>query len=596
VPVTRRRVAVQLCILGLAVLCPATPVRGQVASGNGGDDVRLLREAAVREAAGDFEAAERILEGILANDPAAVSALLALVRVYRVQGRLADVLDPVDRLLQADPTSTTGHQLRLQTLAELGRMDRFEKAAEAWIAATPKLETPYREIARVYAARGMHARAAEVLERGRKRVGRQDALALELGEAFALLGDDKRAIREWERAIGAEARGASLVRRRFAALPDGGARLVPGLIDALTRKPTTPQRRRAAVELAIDAGLGDRAEAIARGVAGELQGREREAFLVEVARRADGARLLRLAYWAYGELLAAGAPDQPLLALRTRHAELALAVGDTATARAAFAALESAYAVGSPDRRRAAAFRIELTAREGDIDVALGELQSFRDEYGESPELDGLAAVIGEELLRRGDVARAERVLATAKGPRATVLRGRIALHEGDVRQARAAFMTAAPGLDGAEATETLALVTLLGRVTPEGGRLLGTALARAMQGDDRGAVAILVDESHSLDRAERAGILDFAAGLADRAALPADAERIRRLIVADYADSPEAPAALLALGRSLAARPGHDVEARAFLERLVLEYPRSALVPQARRELDRLRSPGPRS
>src|SRR5690606_29816808 len=151
-----------------------------------------------------------------------------------------DVLDPVDRLLQADPTSTTGHQLRLQTLAELGRMDRFEKAAEAWIAATPKLETPYREIARVYAARGMHARAAEVLERGRKRVGRQDALALELGEAFALLGDDKRAIREWERAIGAEARGASLVRRRFAALPDGGARLVPGLIDALTRKPTTP--------------------------------------------------------------------------------------------------------------------------------------------------------------------------------------------------------------------------------------------------------------------------------------------------------------------------------------------------------------------
>ena len=38
------------------------------------------------------------------------------------------------------------------------------------------------------------------------------------------------------------------------------------------------------------------------------------------------------------------------------------------------------------------------------------------------------------------------------------------------------------------------------------------------------------------------------------------------------------------------------EAEARAFLERLVLEYPRSALVPQARRELDRLLGRVPRS
>jgi len=36
--------------------------------------------------------------------------------------------------------------------------------------------------------------------------------------------------------------------------------------------------------------------------------------------------------------------------------------------------------------------------------------------------------------------------------------------------------------------------------------------------------------------------------------------------------------------------RGGSDDEVRRLLERLILEYPRSALVPQARRELERLR------
>lgn len=595
-PVTRWRVAARLCILAAAVVFPAAAVHGQDVSGKGAEEVRLLREAAAREAAGDFAGAERILVEILENDPGVLSALLALERVYRVQGRLADVLGPVDRLLDADPQSTMGHQLRVQTLAELGRSDEFDEAAEAWMAATPKLETPYREIARVYAERGLHARAAEILERGRSRVGRADALALELGEMYALLGDDRRAVREWERAIGPDGRGASLVRRRLGTLPDGGASLTPGLIDALTRRPTTPRRMRVAVDFAIEAGLGERAETIARAVQKELAPREREVFLVEIARRADGSRLLPLAYWAYGQLIATEGPDQQLLALRTRHAELALAVGDTATARAAFAELESAYAEGSPERRQAAAFRIELTARDGDVDGALAELQAFRDEYGDAPELDRLAATIGEALLRRGDVSRAERVLASAKGPRGSLLRGRLALRNGDVAQARLAFMTAAPGLEGPEATETLMLVTLLGRLTSDGGKLMGAALAQAMQGDVPGAVALLMDESGPLEGAERAGILDYAAGLADRAGLAGEAERIRRVIVAEHADSPEAPAALLALGRALAARPGGVAEARAFLERLVLEYPRSALVPQARRELDRLQRRVPKS
>ncbi|HEX6940119.1 MAG TPA: tetratricopeptide repeat protein [Longimicrobiales bacterium] len=593
---TRSRVAVQLGGVGLAVLFPLAVLRAQEAGGRGAEEA-LLREAAARELAGDFAGAERILEAILADDPTAVRALLALERVYRVQGRLADVLAPVERLLAVEPGSALGNRLRLEALSELGRIDELEAAAEAWIRATPTLETPYREIAHTWSERGEHGRAAAVLERGRSRVGRDDALALELGEMYALLGDAERAAREWDRAIGPEARGLSLVRRHLGALPDGGARVIPVLIDALIRESPSPERRRAAVELAIDAGLAARAESIARAVVAEADPRAREAFLVEVARRSDGARLPALAYWAYGELLApADSGGDQLLALRTRHAELALVVGDTATAREEFAIIERAHAAGSPERRRAAAMRITLTASAGGVDDAVRELEAFRAEYGDAPELDRIAAAIAEALLRRGDVDRAERVLGGAKGPRGSLVRGRIALRRGDIAQARRALLTAAPGLEAAEATEVLSLLTLLGRVSPEGGELLGRSLARAMQGDAAGAVELLVEESDGLAGDERAAILDFAAGLADRAELPREAERIRRTIAADHPDSPEAPAALLALGRSLAARPGSEDEARAFLERLVLDYPRSALVPQARRELDRIRRRVPHS
>jgi TolA-binding protein len=77
---------------------------------------------------------------------------------------------------------------------------------------------------------------------------------------------------------------------------------------------------------------------------------------------------------------------------------------------------------------------------------------------------------------------------------------------------------------------------------------------------------------------------------------LDSEAERARRVIVTDYAQAPEAPAALLALGRALGARNETLDEARSFLEKLVLDHPRSALLPQARQELDRLQGRIPKS
>lgn len=561
--------------------------RAQEAAGKGAAGEALVEEAVRLERSGDFEGAADLLAEVLEGEPTAVQALLAYERVLRVQGRLEAVLGAIDRFLEAEPTSALGHQLRVRVLNELDRRDELEAALENWIRAAPKLETPYREAASVWQERGEHRRALAVLEEGRSRLGRRDALALELGDVALALGDHARAVREWNLAIGKDGRGYSLVRRRLGAHRDGGARVVPGLIEALTSSRSSPARKRVAVELAIGAGRGEVAERIGRGLVKELPANARQGFLVEVARRADGAHLPKLAFWAYGALL-----EQKLehpLAIRGRLGALALELGDTAAAAEHFRVLEEAHEPGSEARRQAVAVRIELTARRGEVEPALTELQSFREEFPDAPETDGLAAVLAGLLLERGDRAGAEWAMLGVSGPRTGMLRGRLALLAGDPTAARSAFLLAAPKLEGAEAMEAIALATLLRRLSPEGGELLAEALRLAWADSAADGVAGLVEGGATLERREYAALLDFGAGLADRAGLGEEATTVRRMIVTELADTPEAASSLLALGRELARAPGGAEEARSYLERLLLEHPRSALVPQARRELDRL-------
>jgi TolA-binding protein len=66
--------------------------------------------------------------------------------------------------------------------------------------------------------------------------------------------------------------------------------------------------------------------------------------------------------------------------------------------------------------------------------------------------------------------------------------------------------------------------------------------------------------------------------------------------IVATWPKSPEAPEALLASARALL-KSGDLAGATTRFETLLLDYPTSALTPQARRELERMKGrvpPGP--
>jgi hypothetical protein len=580
--------------LALAVLFALsgafTPLSAQVRQ----DELLLIREATVKEQTGDFAGSQRILENILKGNPQSLSALLSLERVLRVQGKLSMLMPYVEAHLRADNTSAIGNQMLVRALSALDQVSELERASDAWIKAVPKIETPYREIARIWEQRGDLLRAVQYLEMGRARVGK-DALALELGDMFARLDEPERAVREWDRAIGPDARGLLLVQRKLTTLKDGGARILPGLIELLSNSSLMP-RKRAGLQLAIDAGMTPQAEQIAKRALAELKPAERQPFLVEVARRADAAQLPRVAYWAYTQFTLNDYAPEQLLAIRARIAELALAVGDTANAAKGYRELEQSFESGSPQRRQATALRIQLLVKEGKLNEAARELVAFRNEYAELPELDATAAMLATAYFEKNDLEAANATLERVAGPRSNLARGRIALRRGDVASARAALMASAPSLQGAEATQTLKLATLLGKVSRQGGELLGEALATAGSGNAKHAVSTVESRAASLPEIERPAILDFAAALADRSQLPLDAERLRRRIVTDFPRSNEAPAALLALARGLTDRAEAAEEAKTYLEKLIIEYPRSALVPQARQELDRLQGRVPRS
>ncbi|HSJ32399.1 MAG TPA: tetratricopeptide repeat protein [Longimicrobiales bacterium] len=553
-------------------------------------ELARLRQAASYEAAGDYAEAEEIVAQVLEANPTSLSGLLTMERVLTAQGRTEEIMTSVDRLLAADPKSVIGHQTRLRVLSGLGDVERLEAAIDDWIAATPELETPYREAAVVWRNRGDHARAVALLEQGRARIDRADALALELGDAYAGMNDMERAADEWSRAVGEAGRGLMLVERRLQMLPDGGAHVIPALVARLSAEPSTFARQRAAAMLAIEAGLEDAALGALRSLTASTPPAERQALLVELARRADAADLHPVALAAYQGLLAA-APDAPAtLAIRSRIAELALLAGDTALAAATYRELESASDAGSPQHRQALALRIQLGARDGDLESALADYASFRSSFPDAPEMDATAAAVGTAVLEAGRMVDAQNVLDGVRGVASAQVRGRLALRNGDLATARHEFISAAPLLRGREATAAIALATLLTRVSARGGELVAQVMAAEDDGR-AGAVRDAAAAARVLAAPERAAVLDFLADAADGAGLNEDAAAIRREIVETLPDTHEAPAALLSLARAAGAAPETTEEARVLLERLVVEYPRSALAPQARAELQRLQS-----
>src|SRR5438876_1158285 len=199
-------------------------------------------------------------------------------------------------------------------------------------------------------------------------------------------------------------------------------------------------------------------------------------------------------------------------------------------------------------------------------------------------------------LARYADLARDSSVEALA-------LQGWIALYRGRLREAQRLFLAAGPYAgDQRDAVDRTTMVALLQRVPDDSFPELGSALSLLAQGDSLRAVAALRLAAARLATGESGGggrpdLLLLAGRVAARLDTLQQGTGLALFdgVVSTGGQGAAAPAAELEWARLLERRT-QTAEAIRHLEHLILTYPGSAVVPEARRELERAKGAIPRS
>ncbi len=585
----RRSLPVALSLVSaLAALAPGA-VDGQLSSS---EESRLLREAARAESAGDHAASVEILTSLLAERPASSGAIFALERVLRAQGRVSQVLDPIDAFLAVDPVSTGPRYLKLRILLEVDSLAELRSAAESWIAQNPASPDSYREVARVYERAFGGEEALSVLRRGRSRAG-GGVLAVEAGDVLLRLGRPREALMEWARALdGPDAQAPGALRRMVRTGGEHPA-LAPGVVSELTVDGASETRRRAAIEIALEARLQPEALRLAEEFVGDLPEREREGFLNALLPLAEEKDADQLALWTLQQLRRETPRGSRARTLDRQIAVTSLVAGDTVRALEARERYARGLPERSPERRRALAEVIRLEAATGAPLELLDRFAAFRQEFPNAPEADPLAVALSARFREDGDSETAAFVLEGVQGPLSAQERAWLALEAGNREGARINLMLAAAGLPATEATVIVQLIGILDRVGEQAAALAGrVSIARHREG--AGAAFSLVSETvHALPPEDQPPLLAMAARIADETDQQGEAARLRESLAATFPESSEAPEAILQLARYRATTPTGVPAAIELLEELILARPNSAVVPVARRELERLRASG---
>ena len=216
-------------------------------------------------------------------------------------------------------------------------------------------------------------------------------------------------------------------------------------------------------------------------------------------------------------------------------------------------------------------------------------LAAFASEFPDAPQLDELATTLAVQLDEGGDPEGARSLLAGVGGPRSALERGYLYLAAGEVVQGREALQEALSGVSPDVATEVIALLDLLDRLEGEALAAFLQSAVLAHRGRTEGALSELEVAIDAVPRDGRPSLLAMGARIADVGGVPEQAADFRERIIRDHPYASEVPEATLGLARFKGARPGGLDEAIRLLEDLILDQPNSAVVPIARRELQRI-------
>ena len=199
-----------------------------------------------------------------------------------------------------------------------------------------------------------------------------------------------------------------------------------------------------------------------------------------------------------------------------------------------------------------------------------------------------VARLLASAWVRAGDLERARQALRTAGADAdSSDAAGLIALYEGRLDAARSLLRGSRD--QSADMALVLAIVSRVrGGTAPQ----LGAAFLALARGDSASAAGRFVDAADRHPEAASAVLLAAARVYAARND-PTSATSVWQRIVEKHAETPEAAEAELEWARALR-RSGDVTGAIARLEHLILTAPQSALLPQARRELELARGTVP--
>ncbi|MBW7933550.1 MAG: hypothetical protein H3C62_08050 [Gemmatimonadaceae bacterium] len=559
-----------LIALVVAALAPASAAFAQAQPGE-----TALRRAIDLENAGKYRDAvtayrEAVRQGAVGQ------GVLGLERAFGSLGQEDSLLPAVDSLLRVMPRDATLHGARLRTLRALGRDAATRRAFDDWRAVDPKDPSPYREYVRLLLTDRRTDAADSVLQAAVTALGGAREFATEFADLYATMGRWEAAASAWRDAMtdapyldqsaayslmGAPVAARDDVRNALAAPPQSPTPLLTALA-----------RTRAWLELRWGAPR-DGWRALSALPANDSTAQLWIDFADE-AEHAAGALAARDALAA-----AYGVRKEPMLALRA--AGNALAGGDAAGALRLVTQV-----LPASDSTRAAKEALPIAVR------ALAE-------QGRSREAEQMIAGYGARVtpaqhrlfarslawgwIRAGDITRARQAAAQGGGDDEDVVSGWLALFDGDLDAARDGLRTAEP-----KSPEVVTALAFISRAAQPRAPAIGAAFLALARGDSAQASRMF---ELAADSVPTAG--SFLLGLAARiASVQGDAARALALwerIVAQASASPEAPEADLEWARALERR-GDRAGATARYEHLILTWPDSALVPQARAALDRMR------
>jgi tetratricopeptide (TPR) repeat protein len=406
------------------------------------------------------------------------------------------------------------------------------------------------------------------------------------------MGDYRAAADEWVRLTQTD--GDATLLEDVVGGDDARRAFADAVVAAVRGMP--PAATVAASHLMLRFGVPERAGALARDLEGRLPPPERGEFLARFAEGARASGAHDQGAWAAERL--AGLIADPVRRDRWRAAaaDMALQAGDSTRARRAFDQLLRNVARGTDVHRVSARRLFSLSLSEtGRAELMLANFQ--RTYPQPESELVEMRIELARSFIRADRLPDAERILAAGTSIRPTgdvvpharlaLELGHVRLYAGDVVGAIRALEHATGATDSDVRTRTSAirLAGALASSDSATAKRFGQLLHLIARGPTPAELETGLREWESGD-ASPEGMALAATGL-DEAGFAARAAALLGRLIERYPGAPESPVALLAIARYERALQPLDLAGSSpvsRLERLILEYPESAVTPLARR------------